>query len=254
MNSIAVSAVVFGSALAGSLLGYLLQRVLPDRYLQSETKEIVRLGTGLIATMAALVLGLLVSNAKSSFDDENANFRELALNVVMLDRTLASYGPEAEPARAHLKRTIEQTLESLWPQNPAAEPATLADTKITTEGTALVESLRKLAPHDDSQQSLKTSALQLSTDLTRDRWRLSQATESSLPIPFLVVLAFWLALLFGSFGMFAPRNALAFAAMVVCAASVAGAVFLIVDLDQPFHGIVKISPAALQDSLAKLGR
>jgi len=254
MNSILVSLIVLGAAIAGSLLGYLLQRLLPDRYLQSETKEIVWLGTGLIATMAALVLGLLVDNAKSSFDDENASFRELALNVVMLDRTLASYGQEAQPAREQLKRTIEQVIESLWPQDPSAESAAIDDVKITAEGHALVESLRKLAPRDDTQTSLKSSAVQLSTDLTRDRWRLSQSSESSLPVPFLVVLALWLALLFGSFGLFAPRNPLAFAAMIVCAASVAGAVFLIVDLDQPFHGIVKISPAALEDALSKLGR
>ena len=254
MNSILVFSIVFGSALGGALLGIVLQRVLPQKYLQSETKEVVLLGTGLIATMAALVLGLLVSNAKSSFDDESASFRELALNVVMLDRTLAHYGEDAQPARAQLKRTIAQTIETLWPGEPAAKSSHIDDEKISAEGTTLYQLLRKLVPHDESQQSLKAAALQLTTDLTRDRWRLSQNSDGSLPVPFLVVLALWLALLFGSFGLFSPRNPIAIAAMVVCAASVAGAVFLIVDLDQPFHGLIKVSPTSLQDSLSKLGK
>jgi hypothetical protein len=253
MNSIVVASIVFGSVLGGALAGMFLQRVVPDKYLHSETKEIVRLGSGLIATMAALVLGLLVSTAKSSFDEKSNSFRELALNIVMLDRTLAQVGDEAQTARAQLKRTTAQTIESLWPNDRAREPSTIDDAKITAEGTTLVDALHKLSPHDESQQALKSAALQLSTELTRDRWHLSQTSEGSLPLPLLVVLAFWLSLLFGSFGLFSPRNPLAFAALVVCAASVAGAVFLIVDLDQPFHGLVQVSSTSMRDALSKLG-
>jgi hypothetical protein len=204
--------------------------------------------------MAALVLGLLVSNAKSTFDDETSSFSQLGLNFVMLDRTLAQYGEEAQPAREQLKRTVTQTIDTLWPTDPAADAARIDDAKISAEGTTLFQMLRKLSPHDESQQTLKSAALQLATDLTRDRWRLSQDSDGSLPIPFLVVLAFWLALLFGSFGLFSPRNPIAIAAIVICAASVAGAVFLIVDLDEPFHGLIKVTPTALQDALSKMGK
>lgn len=254
MNSIVVAAIVFASAFGGALIGMLLQRMLPEKYLQQETKEIVRLGTGLIATMAALVLGLLVSAAKSSFDGETNSFRELALNVVLLDRTLAQFGDEAQPAREQLKRTTAQIIESLWPEDRGTEAGTIGDDKITQEGTALLDALRKITPHDEGQQTLKSGAMQLSTELARDRWRLSQTTEGSLPRPFLVVLAFWLAVLFGSFGLFSPRNALTMAALLVCAASVACAVFLIVDLDQPFDGLVKVPSTSLRDALSKLGR
>ncbi len=254
MTSILVATVVFGSAMGGAILGLLLQWVLPERYLEHQTKEIVRLGTGLIATMAALVLGLLVSTAKSTFDDEAKSFRQLALNIVMLDRTLAQYGEGSLPARDQLKRTTAQTIASLWPNDPQEESSSIDDARITTEGIALVNSIRNLPAADESQQSLKSSALQLCTELTRDRWSLSQRTEGSLPLPFLVVLAFWLAVLFGSFGLFSPRNALAVAALVVCAASVAGAVFLIVDLDQPFDGLVKVSSTSLRDAFSKLGK
>ena len=254
MNSILVATIVFCSALGGAVVGMFLQRVLPEKHLQPDTKEIVRLGTGLIATMAALVLGLLVSAAKSSFDQEASSFRQLALNVVLLDRTLAQFGEEATPARAQLKRTITQTVETIWPADAANGSSGMDDERITTEGAALLDALRGLTPRDELQQTLKATALQLSTDLMRDRWRLSQSSEGSLPPPFLVVLAFWLAVLFGSFGLYSPRNALAFAALVVCAASVAGAVFLIVDLDQPFDGLVKVSSSSMRDALSKLGK
>jgi len=253
MNSILVAAIVFGSALGGVLVGMFVRRLLPDEYLQHETKETIRLATALIATMAALVLGLLVSAAKSSFDEETSGFRQLALNAVLLDRTLAQFGEDARPARDQLKRTIAQTVDSLWPDDPA-ESSRIDDAKITAEGSALIDALRGLSPHDESQRALKAQTLQLSSELMRDRWRLSQGNEESLPAPFLVVLAFWLAVLFGSFGLFAPRNALAFAALLVCAASVAGAVFLIVDLDQPFDGLVKVSSSSLRDALSKLGQ
>ena len=254
MNSIIVAGIVFGSALGGAVVGMFLQRLLPERYLQSETKEIVRLGTGLIATMAALVLGLLVSTAKSSFDEETNGFRQLSLNIVMLDRTLAQFGEGGSTARTQLKRTITQTVDSIWPNDSATGSPGIEDGKITTEGAALVDALRKLPAADEQQHSLKTGALQLATELTRDRWRLSQHGESSLPPPFLVVLAFWLAVLFSSFGLFSPRNVLAFGAIVVCAASVAGAVFLIVDLDQPFDGLVQVSSGSMRDALSKLGK
>lgn len=252
MNSLAVAAVVFSSAFGAALVGMYLQQIIPKHCLEAETKDVIRLATGLIATMAALVLGLLVSGAKSSFDDESENFRQLALNIVLLDRTLVQFGEAAMPAREHLKRTLEQTIETLWP-SAGANTGNLADQRITAEGNELRQALRELKASDDYEQSLKGQAMQLCTDLTHDRWRAIQPSEDSLPMVFLVVVAGWLAVLFTSFGLFSPRNKLALAALFICAASVAGAMLLIVDLDQPFDGLVRVSSAPLQDALLKLG-
>ncbi len=253
MNSLSVAAVVFFSAFGAALLGMYLARIIPKHHLEAETKEIIRLATGLIATMAALVLGLLVSGAKSSFDDESENFKQMALNIVLMDRTLAQFGEGSQPAREHLKHTVAQTIDTLWPATEAPK-GTLDDAKITVEGFGLHQSLRELKPADDDQRSLRDQALQLSTELTRDRWRAIQPSDGSLPMVFLVVVACWLAVLFASFGLFAPRNKLALASLFICAASVAGAMLLIVDLDQPFDGLIQVSSAPLQDALSKLGR
>lgn len=253
MNSLGVAAVIFTSTFGAALLGMYVQRILPKHYLESETKEIIRLATGLIATMAALVLGLLVSSAKASFDDESDNFRQLALSVVLLDRTLDQFGEASQPAREHLKRTVNQTIATLWPAE-SAQAGKLDDARITIEGVGLHEALQQLPQADEIQHSLKDQALQLSSDMMRDRWRAMQPSDGSMPTVFFIVVACWLAVLFASFGLFAPCNKLALASLVVCAASVAGAMLLIVDLDQPFDGLVKVSSAPLQDALSKLGR
>jgi hypothetical protein len=253
MNSLTVAAIVFACAFGGAIVGIFLQRVLPQSHLRQESKDVIKLGTGLIATMAALVLGLLVGTAKSSFDSQNSGFQQLATNIILLDRTLAHYGPDAKQSREQLRRTITSTIDRLWPAD-GSHSSGLDDSTITADAGSLYDSIRSLSPRDDSQRSLQTQALQISTDLARNRWQLSQPDDGSLPIPFLVVLAFWLLVLFFSFGLFSPRNGTVLTVLFVCALSVAGAVFLIVDLDQPFEGLLRVSSASLRSALAQLGR
>jgi hypothetical protein len=251
MSSLATSSVIFAAAFAGALLGMLLQRVIPKEHLEKDSKEVIRLCTGLIATMAALVLGLLVSSAESSFNDEAKSYQQLALNVVMLDRTLAQYGSEAQPARTELKSAVRVVIDTLWPE--AGTASRINDSCISVAGSTLYAAIRGLTPGDEMQKALQTQALQLATDLARDRWSLSQNEEGSLPLPFLIVLAFWLLVLFTSFGLFAPPSVTMILVLMTGALSVAGSVFLIVDLDQPFDGLLRISSASMRSALEKLG-
>ncbi len=253
MNSITVAAIVFACAFGGALLGILLQRILPESHLRHDSKEVIRLGTGLIATMAALVLGLLVGTAKSSFDAQTTGFQQLATNIILLDRTLAHYGPDAKQARDQLRIAVSSTIHRLWPGDDSHSGG-LADATITAGATELYDSIRSLSPQDNLQRSLQARALQIGDDLARNRWQLTQPDDNSLPIPFLVVLIFWLFVLFFSFGLFSPPNATVVTVLFVCALSVAGAVFLIVDLDQPFEGLLQVSSAALRSALAQLGK
>jgi hypothetical protein len=244
---------VFACAVSGAATGMFLQRVLPPSHLGQESKDVIKLGTGLIATMAALILGLLVGTAKSNFDSQTTGFQQLATDIILLDRQLAHYGPEAKSAREQLRGAVESMIERLWPAD-GSHSAGLRDRAITAGGATIYDAIRNLSPSDDFHRSQQNQALQIGADLARNRWRLSYPDDGSLPIPFLVVLAFWLFVLFASFGLFAPQNGTVIAVLIVCALSVAGAVFLIVDLDQPFEGLLQVSSASLRNALAQLGQ
>jgi hypothetical protein len=114
--------------------------------------------------------------------------------------------------------------------------------------------LRALAPQGDAQRWLQARALQISADLARARWLLVEQMEASIPEPLLVIVVFGLTILFTSFGLFAPRNATVTAALFVCALSVAGSIFLILEMEQPFGGLIQISSDPMRDALAHLGK
>ena len=253
MSSLVIAGVTFACTFGGALVGMFLRAVLPDRHLSSDSKDIIKMGTGLIATMAALVLGLLIASAKSTLDGQRNGFQQLATNVVLLDRTLAHYGPEAKAAREVLHRTVASAIDRLWPA--AGSPSSgLAAPEITVSGTALYEAIRDLSPHTDAQRAAQSQALQITADLGKTRLLLSQRDDGSIPAPFLAVLVFWLTVLFISFGLFSPRNATVIVVLLVCALSVASALLLIVDMAQPFEGLFQISSAPLRSALSQLGQ
>jgi hypothetical protein len=253
VNSLTIAAIVFACAFGGALLGLLLRALLPEHHLSNESKDIVKLGTGLIATMSALVIGLLIASAKSDFDAHKSAFQQMSTNLVLLDRGLAHYGPEAKEARALLHRTASSLLDHIWtPQGASATG--LGDLEITASGGMLYDSIRNLSPGNDAQRSIQSQALQIAADLARARLQLIQREQSSIPRPFLVVLVFWLTILFMSFGLFSPVNSTVILVLLVCALSVAGALFLIVDMDQPFEGLIQISSGPLRDAISQLGQ
>jgi hypothetical protein len=248
-----VGAIVFACTFGGALVGMTLRALLPERHLNPETKEVVKLGTGLIATLSALVLGLLIASAKSSFDAQRTGFQQLSANLVLLDRLLARYGPETKEARAALHRLVESSLERLWPTD-ASHSAGLAAQAITAGGTTVFEQVRDLSPKNDVQRSLQSQALQICTDLAKTRLLLTEQDESAIPRPFLIVVVFWLTVLFTSFGLFSPWNPTVIVTLLVCALSVGGAIFLIEDLDEPLGGLIQISSTPLRNALGQLGQ
>jgi hypothetical protein len=245
MSAIAVSSIVFACIFGGALLGALLRRILPESHLNSESKEIVKLGTGLIGTMAALVLGLMVASAKSSYDTQKNEVTEMAANFTWLDRVLAHYGPEAQGARELLRRGMPYMIGRIWsndksaPANPHAE--------------ATYDAIQQLPSTNDAQRALKAEALGICVSLGRTRSLLFQQVGSSISLPFLIVVVFWLTIIFVSFGLFGPPNATVIVTLLVCALSVAGAIFLILELDHPFSGLIQISSEPLRNALSPLG-
>jgi hypothetical protein len=243
-----VFACVFGSA----VIGMALRRLLPEEHLSTESKDVVKLGIALIATMAALVLSLLLSSAKTAFDERNAELAQMAGNIALLDRLLAHYGPEAKPVRQSLRAIVEAALAQVWPDENF-HPTKLAPASAGPE--AMYDMIEALSPQGEAQRSLRAQALATATGLAQARWLLvAQGTQSPIPLPFLIVLVFWLCIIFASFGLYAPANPTVVATLGVCALSVAAAIFLILELALPFVGVIRVSSAPLRSALAQLGR
>jgi len=254
MSSLAISGIVFGCIAGGTVLGMFLRAMLPEKHLNPETKDIVRLGMGLIGTMTALVLGLLVASAKSSFDTQRNGLAQLSGNVIVLDRALAHYGTETKDAREMLRASVADMLARTWPEEGTHPGPTSG--KSATEGKyeGLYEKIQELAPKNDAQRAFQAQALKSATDIAQSRWLLFAQKGSSIPTPFLVVMVAWLTLILASFGLFAPPNTTVFITLLICALAVSSAIFLILELDRPFDGMIQISSAPLRNALAQLGR
>jgi hypothetical protein len=249
VDSLTIAGVVFACTFGGALFGMYLRRILPESHLSSESKDVVKMGTGLLATLAALVLGLLVASAKSSYDAQRTGFQQLATNLILLDRSLKFYGPEGAPIREQLRCTVALLLDLRWPTDGSRQKG-LDAPELTESGLALQAAIRNLSPGTDAQKATQTQALQVASDLARTRWQLTQAEESAIPIPFLVVLIFWLTVLFITFGLFSPPNATVIAALFICALSASASIFLILELSHPFAGLMQISSEPLRKALA----
>jgi hypothetical protein len=253
MNALELSLIAFGCIFGGVLVGLSLRKVLPVDHLSSESKEIVKIGTGFIATLTALVMGLLISSAKNNFDVVNSGLVQNGTKILMLDRTLAQYGPDAKVVRDSIRSAVISAVCRFWPEKKERFP----DAPATPQSfpiEVIQEHIQHLTARDDGQRRLQSQALQLCSDLMQIRWQLVEQTTVSLMPPFLVVLFFWLTILFTSFGLIAPRNATVIAILFVCAASAAGAIFLMQELSDPMEGLMKVSPAPLLQAIQLLGK
>lgn len=250
MTPAAIGCVAFACVFGGALIGMALRRILPEHHLSTDSKEVIKLAMGLTATMSALVLALLIASAKSSYDAQRNELTQLSATIILLDRGLAHYGPETKGARDLLRHYVAEMHDQIW-VNDRTSAAELEPTAML--GESFYDNLQQLSPQTDVQRSIKLEAQKMSVDLGQTRWLLSEQRGSSIPMPFLVLLVFWVTIIFLSFGLFAPPNATVIAALFLCALSVAGAIFLILELDRPFGGLVRISDLPLRNAMAHLG-
>src|SRR5262245_25733130 len=252
MSPIAIASIVFLCLFATAWLGMFLHDRVPVDHLSAESKDVVKLAMGLIATMAALVLGLLTASAKSSFDTWNSEIKESAVKVILLDRTLAEYGPETREIRDLIRSVVAFRIAQTWPEDNPRHGSFDSSTTETVEG---IESrIRALTPANDTQRALQPKALQIMGDLLGGRWMMLTQAGNSTPLLFVVVLVSCLSLVFASFGVLAPRNATVVGALVLCALAVAGSIFLIIEMDRPLEGMLKVSSAPLRYALDHLGQ
>jgi hypothetical protein len=241
--------VVFAFLAGGTLVGMWVSAALPNHHLDTPSKEVVRLGMGVIGTMAALVLGLVIGDARSTFDAEAQALRASSADVLMLDRMLGEYGPETQEARSLLKRAVAHRLGLV---EDSDDPA-LESPEVAPRVRHVEAKIRALGPGNDEQRELRTQALALVGDLMKTRWLALEAASDAIPTVFLVVLVFWLTVLFWSFGLYAPRNATVVAVLFLCALSVAASIFVILEMGDPFTGLVRVSGEPLRFALENLG-
>jgi hypothetical protein len=250
MNTEIISLVIFGCVVGAVLIGRAVSRRLPEDHRSADTKETVKLAMGLLATMSALLLGLLVASAKSSYDNARSEVIQMAAKVVFLDRVLTGYGPETTDVRALLRNAIEQIARrAMQPPKANARVDPGLDTQV---GNALYLEIQRLTPHDETQRNLKAQATTLAVELGQLRTLLVAESISSISKPLLIVVSFWLVVIFLSFSLIAPRNATATFALMVSAVAAATAIFLVLELDRPFSGLLRISNEPVLKVLSQL--
>jgi hypothetical protein len=249
MSALALSLLIFVLTLGGIFLGALLRRALPKHHLSKDSQDAVRLGVGLIGTIAALVLGLLITAAKSSFDTQSTQVKQMTADIILLDNLLAQYGPEARSIREQLRSAIGPFVDRIWREKDVNSTGTF---EFSTSGQKAYLAIQALSPQNDLQRSLQSRAAQLSTDLAQTRLLLFVETDNLIPAPFLAILVFWLVVIFASFSLFSALNATVLTCLSLFALSASGAIFLILELSQPFSGLMMISSAPLRHVLGPL--
>ena len=246
MNTPLTAATITTCLLAAVWLGRRIRRLLPEHHLSADTKDTVKLSMGLVATMSALVLGLLVSSAKSSYDTTRGEVIQMAAKIAFLDRVLEVYGPDAAELRTKFHAAVEQVVRQMW----SGEAGGLANlSSHTSAGNALYAAIQSLSPKDDAQRALKAQAASNAVELAQLRTLLVAQSVPSISKPMLVVVVAWLVVIFASFSLVAPPNATAALSLAVAALSVSAALFLILELDRPFGGLIQISSEPMRNAL-----
>jgi hypothetical protein len=242
------SAIVLTCIVAGASLGIFLRRKLPDEHLSGATKDVVRLGTALISTIAALVLGLLIASANTAYQNQSSQVQQLIANIVVLDRTLAQYGPEADGARNLLRGGVASLADRIWNEN-GSETRLGQPFEASASALSFYDEIQNLSPANDKQRSIQNRAISVAQDLAKTRLLLFAQAGVTIPVPFLVVLISWLTIIFASFSLFADNNATSIVATGIFALSASASIFLILELSQPFAGLMMIPSAPLRNLL-----
>jgi hypothetical protein len=253
MGSTMTLVVTFACTVGGALVGMLLRQLLPPHHLRDDSRDVLKLGAGVIATLTALVLGLLVGSAKSSFDSVNSLIVQIGAKTITLDRALAHYGPETKELRNQIHAALGAMVAQTWPDSLDAAPR-LRVVETSTIGEDLLNRIRELKSSNAAQSAFQAQALQIGNDLQQSRWLMIEENQVGLPTALLLVLLCWLTILFATYGLLTPVNLTVVVVLVVCALSMSGAIYIVVEMVQPFDGVIKASSAPLLKALQYINR
>ncbi len=253
MNSVTIAIVACGCTFSASLAAIYIRSRLPQHHIEGDSRELIKLVMGLIATITALVLGLQISSAHSAYEAQEAELEQLSVHIYQVDRILEHFGPEALETRELLRQIVTADMQRTW-AGDGAGATRFSLVSIQKESERLFEGIATLTAKTDLQRFGQTRAIQLLASIGETRRLMVEQAQNAVSEPFLIILVSWLTVLFFSFGLFARLNATVVAAVFVGAASVAGAVFLILAMSQPYGGLMRISDAPLRDSLGQISR
>src|SRR5215469_6939894 len=246
-NPLIIGIIVFVVILTGALVGCVIRYRLPKHQLCDETKNTVTVSMAVVATFSALVLGLLISNANTSFSALGGEVTTLSAQMLRLDQLLRRYGPETGSSREILRQYAELKTVDLFPDNPAG--VQLADPRAYELLQQLEDSILALKPANARDKWWLDQAMTLAGKIGDTRWLLSQQAGQGTPKAFVALLVFWLTLLFASFGLFAPRNLTSAVTLTLCAVAVAAAIGMILELEQGFGELVHVSPHPMREAV-----
>jgi hypothetical protein len=249
MSALQVSVVICCCAFGAGVVGLVLSPRLPDHHRDNDSRDVVKLVMGLIATVAALVLGLLISTAHTSFVQQQTEIQHLGVKLIQLNRALETFGADSMATRVELRRIVVADSARLWP----VDHSMAVTIQTTQEQIALEDLFRRiqdLPATTDAQRAARARAFQLLTDVGETRRLLDEQANGSISWPFLVILVFWLCVLFLGFGLFARLNATVLVALLLGAMSVAGAIFLILEMNRPYNGVMRVSDAPIRSALS----
>jgi hypothetical protein len=192
----------------------LLRNLLPEHHLDPDSRNVVNLGMALIGTMTLLCSACLSRRRKFPTTLRKSEVTQMAANIVQLDRILGRYGAGANGVRAVLRRAV-LSVDQSWSED-AARSERLDSAQVRAEVASFYEKIQELTLRNDFEHSLQSQALQTALQIGQTRSPLVEQAGSSIAMSFSVVMVFWLAVIFASFGLFAPRNATVIATLFVC--------------------------------------
>jgi hypothetical protein len=252
MSDWVVGLLVSVCVFAGGIAGMLLYRLLPAEHQSTETRDNIRLAIGMISILASLVLGLLTASAKQTFDRADQELRGFAADLIILNQTLRDYGPETADARATLRQYTERAVETTWSDHATDVPNSLEDPVAGQQLESVLHQVVALKPTTEDQHMLRGQALTLANQLVRARWTLLVNQSGALSPILLVIMVIWIAMIFTSFGLFAPHNATVVIAFFICSLSIGTSIFLIREMDSPFDGVIMVSGNAMRSAAAHM--
>ena len=249
MDSTNVALVTFACSCAGGAVGFLIRGRLRDHHLTGASQEILKLTAGVVATLAALVLGLLVGGSKQFYDAKVNEVRTFVVNIALLDRSMSHYEPSLLTERQHLSRFTKVMIGGLWDANQSA-----SSTDLLAVLDQVRAKLRTLEPQSAARKIAHSRMMTLTDTLMLSGSKLIETDDAAIPVPLFGIVDAWLAVIFLGFGVFAPPNRVTVLALGTAGAAVSMAVFLVVEMNTPFNGFIMIPRQMMEQVLEQISQ